>query len=152
MNANEVIANRAIQIAGGVLGSKTPINPNDDVNRGQSSNDTFPTAMYIAAVEEIAGRLLPAIEVLRDTLDAKAKRLRRCHHDRAHPSAGCDADHARAGDFGGWVAQLDEAARAIEGSVCPGCYELAIGGTAVGTGLNAHPKFGDNGRPPHRRR
>ncbi|MCB8873672.1 class II fumarate hydratase [Acidisoma silvae] len=141
MNANEVIANRAIQIAGGVLGSKKPINPNDDVNRGQSSNDTFPTAMYIAAVEVIAGKLLPAITVLHDTLDAKATEfahvimIGRTHLQDATPITLGQA-------IGGWVAQLDEAARAIKESL-PWLMELAIGGTAVGTGLNAHPKFGD---------
>ncbi len=141
MNANEVIANRAIQIAGGVLGSKTPINPNDDVNRGQSSNDTFPTAMYIAAVEEISNTLLPAIEVLRATLDAKAKEfadvimIGRTHLQDATPVSLGQA-------ISGWVAQLAEAARAIKESI-PWLLELAIGGTAVGTGLNAHPKFGE---------
>jgi fumarate hydratase class II len=141
MNANEVIANRAIQIAGGVLGSKKPINPNDDVNRGQSSNDTFPTAMYIATVEELANRLLPSIEVLRATLDAKARAfadvimIGRTHLQDATPIALGQA-------ISGWVAQLAEAARAIEASI-PWLLELAIGGTAVGTGLNAHPKFGD---------
>jgi fumarate hydratase, class II len=141
MNANEVIANRAIQIAGGVLGSKKPINPNDDVNRGQSSNDTFPTAMYIATVEVIAGKLLPAITVLRDTLDAKAKEfahvimIGRTHLQDATPITLGQA-------IGGWVAQLDEAARAIKDGL-PWLMELAIGGTAVGTGLNAHPRFGD---------
>ncbi|GAB0113273.1 class II fumarate hydratase [Acidisoma sp. C75] len=141
MNANEVIANRAIQIAGGVLGSKKPVNPNDDVNRGQSSNDTFPTAMYIAAVEVIAGKLLPAITVLRDTLHAKAEAfahvimIGRTHLQDATPITLGQA-------IGGWVAQLDEAARAIRESL-PWLYELAIGGTAVGTGLNAHPQFGE---------
>jgi fumarate hydratase class II len=141
MNANEVIANRAIQIAGGVLGSKTPINPNDDVNRGQSSNDTFPTAMYIAAVEEISNVLLPSIEVLRATLDGKAKAfadvimIGRTHLQDATPISLGQA-------ISGWVAQLAECARAIEASI-PWLLELAIGGTAVGTGLNAHPKFGD---------
>ncbi len=140
MNANELIANRAIQIAGGVLGSKSPIHPNDDVNRGQSSNDTFPTAMYIASVEVIADKLLPAITVLRNTLDAKAKAfdkvimIGRTHLQDATPITLGDA-------ISGWVAQLDEAARAIRESL-PWLCELAIGGTAVGTGLNAHPKFG----------
>jgi fumarate hydratase class II len=141
MNANEVIANRAIQIAGGVLGSKKPINPNDDVNRGQSSNDTFPTAMYIAVGEEISNSLLPAIEVLRATLDAKAKQfadvimIGRTHLQDATPISLGQA-------ISGWVAQLAEAGRAIEGGI-PWLLELAIGGTAVGTGLNAHPKFGE---------
>lgn len=141
MNANEVIANRAIQIAGGVLGSKKPINPNDDVNRGQSSNDTFPTMMYIATVGEISSKLLPAIKVLRETLDAKAKKftevimIGRTHLQDATPISLGQA-------ISGWVAQLDECARAIEGSIA-WLLELAIGGTAVGTGLNAHPKFGE---------
>jgi fumarate hydratase class II len=140
MNANEVIANRAIQIAGGVLGSKSPINPNDDVNRGQSSNDTFPTAMYIAAVEEIHGTLLPAIEVLRATLDAKARAfadvimIGRTHLQDATPVSLGQA-------ISGWVAQLAECSRAIEASL-PWMMELAIGGTAVGTGINSHPGFG----------
>ncbi len=108
MNANEVIANRAIQIAGGVLGSKKPINPNDDVNHSQSSNDTFPTAMHIAAVEEISNTLLPAIAVLRATLRRQGACLRRCGHDRPHPSAGRDADYARPGDL-----RLGRAARRV---------------------------------------
>jgi fumarate hydratase class II len=144
MNANEVIANRAIQIAGGVLGSRKPINPNDDVNRGQSSNDTFPTAMYIAAVEELSNTLLPSIEVLRATLDAKARAfadvimIGRTHLQDATPISLGQA-------ISGWVAQLAECARAIKGAI-PWLLELAIGGTAVGTGLNAHPKFGSRFR------
>jgi fumarate hydratase, class II len=140
MNANEVIANRAIQLAGGELGSKNPIHPNDDVNRSQSSNDTFPTAMHIAAVEEIAGHLLPALGRLRDTLDAKA----RAYADvvmvgRTHLQ---DATPLTLGQLiSGWVAQLDDARGAIKRAL-PGLLELAIGGTAVGTGLNAHPRFG----------
>jgi fumarate hydratase, class II len=141
MNANEVIANRAIQMAGGIVGSKKPINPNDDVNRGQSSNDTFPTVMYIAAVQEIAEQLLPAIKVLRDTLDAKARAfadvimIGRTHLQDATPISLGQA-------ISGWVTQLDECKRAIAASL-PWLMDLAIGGTAVGTGLNAHPRFGE---------
>ena len=141
MNANEVIANRAIQMAGGVLGSKTPINPNDDVNRGQSSNDTFPTAMHIAAVEEIETVLFPAVTALRDTLDGKAKQfgdvvmVGRTHLQDATPVTLQQV-------IGGWVAQIDEALDTVRRAL-PGLFALAIGGTAVGTGLNAHPRFGD---------
>ena len=141
MNSNEVIGNRAIQLAGGEIGSKTPVHPNDDVNKGQSSNDTFPTAMHIAAVEEIADELLPAVNVLRDTLDAKAKSfddvvmVGRTHLQDATPVRLSQV-------IGGWVAQLDQAVAGV-GAALPGIRELAIGGTAVGTGLNAHPDFGD---------
>jgi fumarate hydratase class II len=141
MNANEVISNRAIQIAGGVLGSKTPVHPNDDVNHSQSSNDTFPTAMHIAAVEEIANCLLPAVRTLRDALDSKAK----AYTDivmvgRTHLQ---DATPLTVGQLiSGWVAQLCDAIATIDRAL-PGLLELAIGGTAVGTGLNAHPRFGE---------
>lgn len=141
MNANEVIANRAIQLVGGVLGSKTPVNPNDDVNRGQSSNDTFPTAMHIAAVEEIAHNLVPAVRQLRDTLDGKSRdfmdvvMIGRTHLQDATPVTLGQV-------ISGWVAQLDFALSGISLTL-PGLYELAIGGTAVGTGLNADPRFGD---------
>jgi len=141
MNANEVIANRAIQLAGGVVGSKKPIHPNDDVNHSQSSNDTFPTAMHVAAVEEIEHNLLPAVARLRATLHAKAEKfagvvmIGRTHLQDATPITLGQA-------IGGWVAQLDGAVASIR-AVLPGLYELAIGGTAVGTGLNAHPEFGD---------
>jgi fumarate hydratase class II len=141
MNANEVIANRAIQLAGGVVGSKTPIHPNDDVNHSQSSNDTFPTAMHIAAVEEIEHTLLPAVAVLRATLHAKAEAFAgvvmvgRTHLQDATPITLGQA-------IGGWVAQLDAAVAGIRGAM-PGLFELAIGGTAVGTGLNAHAEFGE---------
>jgi fumarate hydratase class II len=141
MNANEVIANRAIQLAGGVLGSKTPIHPNDDVNRGQSSNDTFPAVMHIAAVMELDRRLLPALERLRTTLDAKAQAFADIVMiGRTHLM---DATPITLGQIiSGWVAQLDDARAAIafaRASLLP----LALGGTAVGTGLNAHPRFGD---------
>ena len=141
MNANEVIANRAIQLAGGVLGSKTPIHPNDDVNHSQSSNDTFPTVMHIATVEQIEHLLLPAMRTLRDTLDAKAKAFSRVVMvGRTHLQ---DATPLTLGQIvSGWVAQLDQAGDGIRRAL-PGVYALAIGGTAVGTGLNAHPRFGD---------
>ncbi|HVL64980.1 MAG TPA: class II fumarate hydratase [Actinomycetota bacterium] len=141
MNANEVIANRAIQIAGGEVGSKSPVHPNDHVNRGQSSNDTFPTAMHIAVVEEVEDRLLPAIAQLRETLAEKAS----AYDDvvmvgRTHLQ---DATPVRLGQvIGGWVQQIDDAIGGIRRAV-PGVSKLAIGGTAVGTGLNAHPRFGD---------
>jgi fumarate hydratase class II len=140
MNANEVIANRATQLGGGTLGQPL-IHPNDDVNHSQSSNDTFPTAMHIAAVEQIANRLLPAVRTLRDTLDTKA----RAYADivmigRTHLQ---DATPLTVGQMiSGWVAQLDQAIGFIEAAL-PALRELAIGGTAVGTGLNAHPGFGD---------
>jgi fumarate hydratase class II len=140
MNANEVISNRAIEMAGGVLGSKDPIHPNDDVNMSQSSNDTFPTAMHIAAVEEITHRLLPAVRHLRNALDAKATdfagitKIGRTHLMDAVPLT-------LGQEFSGYVAQLDADLRRIEFSL-DDLYELAAGGTAVGTGLNTHPEFG----------
>ncbi|HUC19614.1 MAG TPA: class II fumarate hydratase, partial [Acetobacteraceae bacterium] len=140
MNANEVIANRATQLAGGDLGSHK-IHPNDDVNHSQSSNDTFPTAMHIASVEEIANRLLPAVQTLRNTLDAKARAftdivmIGRTHLQDATPLTLGQM-------ISGWVAQLDQAMDFVTASL-PALRELAIGGTAVGTGLNAHPRFGD---------
>jgi fumarate hydratase class II len=141
MNANEVIANRAIQIAGGTLGSKKPIHPNDDVNHSQSSNDTFPTVMHIATVEAIENTLIPAVRELRDVLDAKAQAY---HHivmvGRTHLQ---DATPLTVGQMiSGWVAQLDQAIDGIRTSL-PLIYELAIGGTAVGTGLNADARFGE---------
>ena len=140
MNANEVISNRAIQIAGGVVGSKKPIHPNDDVNHSQSSNDTFPTVMHIAAVEAAKAKLLPAIARLSDVFRAKAL----AYGDvvmtgRTHLQ---DATPVTLGQvISGWQAQLDQAAEGIDLSLA-GLYELAVGGTAVGTGLNAHPNFG----------
>ncbi len=141
MNANEVIANRAIQLAGGVVGSKKPIHPNDDVNHSQSSNDTFPTTMHIATVEELENVLIPAIRTLRDTLDAKSKAFSRVVMvGRTHLQ---DATPMTLGQvISGWVAQLDQALDAIRASL-PGVYALAIGGTAVGTGLNADPRFAE---------
>jgi fumarate hydratase, class II len=141
MNANEVISNRAIEIAGGELGSKKPIHPNDDVNMSQSSNDTFPTAMNIAAATQLVRELLPVVRTLRDTLDAKAKRfasivkIGRTHLQDATPLT-------LGQEFSGYVALLDSDIQRIEASL-PGLYSLAIGGTAVGTGLNSHPEFGD---------
>ena len=141
MNANEVISNRAIELAGGRMGSKTPVHPNDDVNRGQSSNDTFPTAMHIAAVEQLEDVLLPAVGRLRDTLQAKVEQFRdvvkvgRTHLQDATPIT-------LGQEISGWVAQLDGALAGV-GRTIPDLCELAIGGTAVGTGLNAHPRFGD---------
>jgi fumarate hydratase class II len=141
MNANEVISNRAIELAGGVLGSKSPVHPNDDVNRGQSSNDTFPTAMHIAAVEVIHDRLLPAVRALRDvfaTLEtryAAIVKIGRTHLQDATPIT-------LGQEISAWRAQLDDRIASVERSLA-GLSELAIGGTAVGTGLNAHPRFGD---------
>ncbi len=140
MNANEVISNRAIEMAGGVMGSKVPIHPNDDVNMSQSSNDAFPTAMHIAAVEEITHSLLPSIRHLRDALDVKAAayagitKIGRTHLMDAVPLT-------LGQEFSGYVAQLDADLRRIEFTL-DDLYELAAGGTAVGTGLNAHPEFG----------
>jgi len=139
MNANEVIANRAIEFAGGTLGSKRPIHPNDDVNMSQSSNDTFPTAMHIAAAEQLHRRLLPACRRLRDALAEKAAaydtivKIGRTHLMDAVPLT-------LGQEFSGYVAQLDAALAGIEASL-PGLYQLAAGGTAVGTGLNTHPEF-----------
>ncbi|MEO6748789.1 MAG: class II fumarate hydratase [Casimicrobiaceae bacterium] len=141
MNANEVIANRAIALAGGVIGSKKPVNPNDDVNRGQSSNDVFPAVMHIAGIDAIESRMLPALDRLRATLSAKAATfagvvmLGRTHLQDATPVTLGQV-------IGGWAAQLDDA-RATIRFACAGLYPLALGGTAVGTGLNAHPQFGD---------
>lgn len=141
MNANEVISNRAIEMAGGSMGSKAPVHPNDDVNRGQSSNDTFPTAMHIALVEELNRQLYHKVKVLRDTLAAKAEEFKdivkvgRTHLQDATPIT-------LGQEVGGWVAQMDYCLSEVKHAE-QGLYELAIGGTAVGTGLNAHPKFGD---------
>jgi fumarate hydratase class II len=140
MNANEVISNRAIEMAGGVMGSKDPVHPNDDVNMSQSSNDTFPTAMHIAAVEEITHRLLPAIRQLRDALQAKVDaygsitKIGRTHLMDAVPLT-------LGQEFSGYVAQLDADLKRI-GETLDDLYELAAGGTAVGTGLNTHAEFG----------
>ena len=140
MNANEVISNRAIELAGGALGSKKPVHPNDHVNRGQSSNDTFPTAMHIAVVSELQD-MYPRVRQLRDTLDGKAKEFEDVIMvGRTHLQ---DATPIRLGQvISGWVAQIDFALDGIEYADSR-ARELAIGGTAVGTGLNAHPKFGE---------
>lgn len=141
MNANEVIANRAIELSGGVMGSKKPIHPNDDVNKSQSSNDTFPTAMHIAAAEELNHKLLPAIAALKITLEAKQKEFENIIKvGRTHLM---DAVPLTLGqEFSGYVHQLTKAIERIH-LVLPGLYELALGGTAVGTGLNAPPKFAE---------
>ncbi len=139
MNANEVISNRAIEMAGGVMGSKKPVHPNDHVNRGQSSNDTFPTAMHIAAAEEVVRHLVPHVRALRDTLQAKASEYDTCVKiGRTHLQ---DATPLTLGqEISGWVAQLDLSLNAIAATL-PAVYDLALGGTAVGTGLNSHPDF-----------
>lgn len=141
MNVNEVIANRAIELAGGQRGSKTPVHPNDHVNRGQSSNDTFPTAMHIAVGRQLQSHLFPAVRKLRDTLASKAKQYDSIvKTGRTHLQ---DATPVTLGqEIGSWVAQIDFGLQAVEAAL-PGVYDLAIGGTAVGTGLNAHPEFGD---------
>jgi len=141
MNANEVIANRAIEMAGGAMGSKQPIHPNDDVNRGQSSNDTFPTAMHIAVVEQLEDVLMPAVTRLRQTLQEQSEKFQ--HVVKVGRTHLQDATPITLGqEIGGWVAQLDAALATVRRTM-PGLCELAIGGTAVGTGLNAHPQFGD---------
>jgi len=146
MNANEVISNRAIEIAGGplgreMMGSKKPIHPNDHVNMSQSSNDTFPTAMHIAAADRVKRTLIPAIASVRDAIAAKAKefndvvKIGRTHLQDAVPLTFGQ-------EFGGWASLLDRDIKRLE-QVLDGLYDLAIGGTAVGTGLNAHPEFAE---------
>ncbi|NEO14923.1 MULTISPECIES: class II fumarate hydratase [unclassified Moorena] len=141
MNVNEVIANRAIELAGGVMGSKNPIHPNDHVNMSQSSNDTFPTAMHIASAVAFHERLMPKVKKMRDALEEKAKawdniaKIGRTHLQDAVPLT-------LGQEFSGYVAQLDANLARID-SVLPGLYELAIGGTAVGTGLNAGKGFAE---------
>ncbi|ACD17341.1 class II fumarate hydratase [Paraburkholderia phytofirmans] len=141
MNLNEVIANRASELLGGVRGEERKVHPNDDVNRGQSSNDVFPTAMHVAAAYAIVKHLQPALKTLRDTLDGKAKafadivKIGRTHLQDATPLT-------LGQEFSGYVAQLDHGIRHVE-TALPHLYELAQGGTAVGTGLNAHPQFAD---------
>jgi fumarate hydratase, class II len=140
MNVNEVISNRAIEIAGGEMGSKKPVHPNDHVNMSQSSNDTFPTAMHMAAAEAMVG-MLPAVEKLRNALDAKAKQWN--HIVKVGRTHLQDATPLTLGqEFSGYVTQLDRAMVACKESLHH-LYDLAIGGTAVGTGLNAHPEFGE---------
>jgi fumarate hydratase class II len=141
MNVNEVISNRAIELLGGELGSKDPVHPNDHVNLSQSSNDAFPTAMHVAAAEMIVRRLEPAVRELRDALERRARsfddivKIGRTHLQDAVPLT-------LGQEFGGYVAQLDADLARLE-QVLPGLYELAIGGTAVGTGLNAPPGFAE---------
>jgi fumarate hydratase class II len=141
MNVNEVISNRAIQIAGGAMGSKKPVHPNDDVNMSQSSNDTFPTAMHIAAAEELVHRLLPSVQQLRNTLAEKAHEFKDIVKiGRTHLM---DAVPLTLGqEFSGYVAQIDYGLAAVKATL-PMLYELALGGTAVGTGLNAHKEFAE---------
>ena len=140
MNANEVISNRAIQLAGGVVGSKKPIHPNDDVNKSQSSNDAFPTAMHIAAATELSEKLIPAVTRLRDVLAAKSAafadivKIGRTHLQDATPLT-------LGQEISGWVQQLDQGVMRVQLAL-GGLYELALGGTAVGTGLNSHPEYG----------
>jgi len=141
MNANEVISNRAIELAGGVMGSKNPIHPNDHVNMSQSSNDTFPTAMHIAAAERVKSALIPAVRRVQQAINAKAEefadvvKIGRTHLMDATPLTVGQ-------EFGGWASLLERDAARLEQSL-DGLYDLAIGGTAVGTGLNAHPEFAE---------
>ncbi len=143
MNVNEVIANRAIELAGGKMGSKDPIHPNDHVNMSQSSNDTFPTAMHIAAAMELKRRLIPAVTGLKDALADKAKefasiiKIGRTHLQDAIPLT-------LGQEFSGYVAQLEEDLNRLE-NVLPDLYKLALGGTAVGTGFSTHPEFAERG-------
>ena len=140
MNANEVISNRAIEIAGGEMGSKTPIHPNDDVNKSQSSNDTFPTAMYIAAAEQTT-KLIARLKEVHAAIDAKAKefadvvKIGRTHLQDATPLTVGQ-------EFGGWASLIERDIERVE-LVMSGLLDLAIGGTAVGTGLNSHPEFSE---------
>jgi fumarate hydratase class II len=141
MNMNEVLANRASELLGGKRGEQRLVHPNDDVNRGQSSNDVFPTAMHVAAVSALRARLLPALRKLRDTLAAKSAafsdivKIGRTHLQDATPLT-------LGQEFSGYVSQLDHGMTHVEGGL-PHLCELALGGTAVGTGLNAHPEFGE---------
>jgi fumarate hydratase, class II len=141
MNANEVISNRAIELAGGEMGSKKPVHPNDHVNMSQSSNDTFPTAMHIAAAEQVQRNLIPAVQELRDALHSKATsfenvvKIGRTHLQDATPLTVGQ-------EMSGWVSLLDRDIERLQ-TVLGGLYDLAIGGTAVGTGLNAHPEFAE---------
>jgi fumarate hydratase class II len=141
MNVNEVISNRAIELAGGVMGSKKPIHPNDDVNMSQSSNDTFPAAMHIAAADRVKRALIPAIQTVHDAIAAKSKefdsivKIGRTHLQDAVPITVGQ-------EFSGWASLLERDIKRLE-QVLGGLYDLAIGGTAVGTGLNAHPEFAE---------
>ncbi|MDP9151867.1 MAG: class II fumarate hydratase [Myxococcota bacterium] len=139
MNANEVLANRAIEIAGGKMGSKKPVHPNDDVNRSQSSNDVFPTVMHVAVALELKERVLPAVARLRATIEEKAStfdgivKVGRTHLMDATPLT-------LGQEMSGWAAQLALCERGLKQAL-EGLYELALGGTAVGTGLNSHPEW-----------
>src|SRR3954468_11344292 len=141
MNVNEVISNRAIEIAGGEMGSKKPIHPNDHVNMSQSSNDTFPTAMHIAAADRVKNALIPAVKYVHDAIAAKAKefndvvKIGRTHLQDAVPLTVGQ-------EFSGWASLLERDIKRLE-LVLDGLYDLAIGGTAVGTGLNTHPEFAE---------
>lgn len=139
MNANEVIANRAIEIMGGQMGSKSPIHPNDDVNKSQSSNDTFPTFMHVAAVKDVKEKLLPELKALKDAIGSKAEQFKDIVKiGRTHLM---DATPLTLGqEFSGYAAQLSFCEKALQETV-KGLYELALGGTAVGTGLNTHPEY-----------
>ncbi|MGK2742338.1 class II fumarate hydratase [Tepidicaulis sp. LMO-SS28] len=141
MNSNEVISNRAIEMLGGEMGSKKPVHPNDDVNRSQSSNDTFPTAIHIAAVEEIEHRLIPALQQLRNSLNDKAEEFKDIIKiGRTHTQ---DATPLTLGqEFSGYVAMVDNGIRRVK-SALPALLELAQGGTAVGTGINAKVGFAE---------
>lgn len=141
MNANEVISNRAIEMAGGILGSKKPVHPNDHVNMSQSSNDTFPTAMHIAAAEQVEQTLLPAVRLLRDTLESKGTEFARIVKiGRTHLQDATPITVEQ--EFSGWVSMLDRDMERLRRSL-DDLYDLAIGGTAVGTGLNAPPEFAE---------
>ena len=139
MNVNEVISNRAIEMLGGVLGSKEPVHPNDHVNKSQSTNDAFPTAIHVAVVDRVHNHLIPSVTALRDALSAKAEAFEdivktgRTHLQDATPLTLGQA-------FSGYVTQLNNSLRAIDNTL-PHLYELPIGGTAVGTGLNTHPEY-----------
>lgn len=139
MNANEVISNRAIEMMGGVMGSKKPIHPNDDVNKSQSSNDSFPTAMHIAASEQIQKKLLPALHIFHKALEEKSKAFQKTIKvGRTHLQ---DATPITLGqEFSGYAHQIASGIKRVE-QVQLGLFELAQGGTAVGTGLNTHPDF-----------
>src|SRR5207302_10404504 len=140
---NEVISNRAIELAGGEMGSKKPIHPNDDVNMSQSSNDTFPAAMHIAAAERVKNALIPAIKSVHDAIAAKAKEFKdvvkigRTHLQDAVPLTFGQ-------EFGGWASLLERDIKRLEQAL-EGLYDVAIAGTAAGTGLNAHPQVAARG-------
>src|SRR5258708_20177405 len=144
MNANEVISNRAIEMAGGIMGSKEPVHPNDHVNMSESSNDTFPTAMYIAAAEQLQA-LIPEVQKVHDAIDAKAKefadvvKIGRTHLQDATPITVGQ-------EMSGWASLIERDIERLK-LVLPGLLDLAIGGTPVGPGLNAHPEFAERAPP-----